>query len=645
VKPNPPVSPAVCILRPVLAGAIALGALLWAVDFYRFIGLLFLPEQFLAATFAGALALTFLHFPAKPGTKRNRLPWYDAVLSLLGLATGLYVAYDFADLSGRMFEAPIQGLATASIFLVLTAEGLRRTVGAPLVIILVFFIAYALVGHHVPGALQTREVQFDRMLVYLGIDTSGLFGLVMMVGVTVVIPFLFFGQLLSASGGSGFFNDLSLALMGRFRGGAAKISVMASGLFGSISGIVVSNILATGVVTIPLMKKTGFPPQYAGAVEATASNGGQLMPPVMSAVAFVMADFLQRPYSEIVVAAIVPSLLYYVALFIQVDLEAARMGIKRVPEKDIPPLWPVLKAGVVFALPFVALIYLLFWANKESEFAALAASLVAAAIGMIFGYKGRRMDFRALLDALIATGIASLDILIISAAAGFIAGILQATGFGFALTLLLVKVGAGNIILFLAIAALLCIVLGMGMPTIGVYVLLSVLMAPSLVELGFTPLASHMFILYLGMMSMVTPPVAIAGYFAASLAGAPPMRTCFIAMRLGWTAYIVPFLFMFAPALLLQSPSVTQTVIAVTTAVIGVWLISAGMIGYLFGPLGPWLRAGLGVAGACLLVPDQIAWWAFWTDTAGAIGGATLVAWHVFQRRKTSTASAAAPAK
>jgi TRAP transporter 4TM/12TM fusion protein len=645
VKPNPPVSPAVCILRPVLAGAIALGALLWAVDFYRFIGLLFLPEQFLAATFAGALALTFLHFPAKPGTKRNRLPWYDAVLSLLGLATGLYVAYDFADLSGRMFEAPIQGLATASIFLVLTAEGLRRTVGAPLVIILVFFIAYALVGHHVPGALQTREVQFDRMLVYLGIDTSGLFGLVMMVGVTVVIPFLFFGQLLSASGGSGFFNDLSLALMGRFRGGAAKISVMASGLFGSISGIVVSNILATGVVTIPLMKKTGFPPQYAGAVEATASNGGQLMPPVMSAVAFVMADFLQRPYSEIVVAAIVPSLLYYVALFIQVDLEAARMGIKRVPEKDIPPLWPVLKAGVVFALPFVALIYLLFWANKESEFAALVASLVAAAIGMIFGYKGRRMDFRALLDALIATGIASLDILIISAAAGFIAGILQATGFGFALTLLLVKVGAGNIILFLAIAALLCIVLGMGMPTIGVYVLLSVLMAPSLVELGFTPLASHMFILYLGMMSMVTPPVAIAGYFAASLAGAPPMRTCFIAMRLGWTAYIVPFLFMFAPALLLQSPSVTQTVIAVTTAVIGVWLISAGMIGYLFGPLGPWLRAGLGVAGACLLIPDQIAWWAFWTDTAGAVGGATLVAWHVFQRRKTSTASAAAPAK
>ena len=625
------------VLRPVLALAIAMGALLWAVDFYRRIGLLFLPEQYLAATFAAALALTFLHFPARPGTRRGKLPWYDALLSLLGFVTGIYVAIDFPDLSGRMFEAPIQGLVSSSIFLVLTAEGLRRTVGAPLVIILAFFIAYALVGHLVPGALQSREVQFDRMLVYLGIDTSGLFGLIMMVGVTVVIPFLFFGQLLSESGGSGFFNDLSLALMGRFRGGAAKISVLASSLFGSISGVVVSNILATGVVTIPLMKRTGFSPSYAGAVEATASNGGQLMPPVMSAVAFVMADFLQLPYSAIVIAAIVPSLLYYIALFIQVDLEAAKMGIMRVPENDIPPLWPVLKSGVVFALPFVVLIYLLFWENQEAEFAALAASLVAAAVGMVFGYKGKRMNFRALYTAVIDTGIASLDILIISAVAGFIGGILQATGFGFALTLLLVKLGAGNLVLLLVIAAALCIVLGMGMPTIGVYVLLSVLLAPSLVELGFTPLASHMFILYLGMMSMVTPPVAIGAFFAASIAGAPPMRTGFIAMRLGWTAYIVPFLFMFSPALLLQSSSVTETAVAIGTAIIGVWLVSAGMAGYLFGPIGPWLRAGFIIAGFCLMVPDQVAPWAAGTDAAGAIGGALMLAWHWMRRRDNAT--------
>ena len=350
-----PVSPVVRVLRPILAAAIALGALFWAADLYRLAGILFIPEQFLAATFGTALALVFLHYPAQKGKQRGPLPWYDAALALVGFVTGWYVAFDFADLSTRLFEAPLKGLITASIFFMLTLEGLRRTIGSPLAVILIVFMAYALVGHHVPGALQTREVQLDRMMVYLGIDTSGLFGLIMLVGVVVVIPFLFFGQLLHSSGGAGFFNDLSLGLMGRYRGGAAKIAVVASSLFGTISGVVVSNILATGIITIPLMKRTGFTPAQAGAVEATASNGGQLMPPVMGAVAFVMADFLERPYSDIVIAALVPSLLYYVALFIQADLEAGKMGIKRVPESEIPTLRPVLKSGIIFAVPFAVL--------------------------------------------------------------------------------------------------------------------------------------------------------------------------------------------------------------------------------------------------------------------------------------------------
>jgi TRAP transporter 4TM/12TM fusion protein len=628
----PPVSPAVRFLRPVLAGAIALGALLWAADLYRAVGLLFIPEQFLAATFGTGLALVFLHYPASKRAVRGPLPWYDAVLALVGFATGWYVALDFADISSRLFEAPLKGIVTATIFLLLTLEGLRRTVGAPLVVILIFFILYALVGHYVPGALQTREVQLGRMLYYLGIDTSGLFGLIMLVGVSVVIPFLFFGQLLHASGGAGFFNDLSLALMGRYRGGAAKIAIVASSLFGTISGVVVSNILATGIITIPLMKRTGFKPAQAAAVEATASNGGQLMPPVMGAAAFVMADFLQRPYSDIVIAALVPSILYYVALFIQADLEAGKTGIKRVPESEIPPLRPVLTSGIIFALPFAVLVYLLFWANREAEYAALIASLVVAAIGLLVGYRNKRMNLRALLDALVQTGIASLDILMIAAAAGFITGILQATGLSFALTLLLVKVGGTNLFLLLFIAALLCIVLGMGMPTIGVYVLLAVLVAPSLVELGFTALASHMFILYLGMMSMVTPPVAIGAYFAASLAGAEPMRTCFIAMRFGWTAYIVPFLFMFSPSLLiLESTSFTETAVAIVTAIAGVWLISIGMVGYLFRSMPGWARVGFIVAGIGLLIPDQIA---PGTDLVGAILGVVFLTYEFVMRPK-----------
>jgi TRAP transporter 4TM/12TM fusion protein len=605
------------LLRPPLALFIALGAILWAGDLYRKAGILFLPEQFLAAILGAGLALVFLHYPARRGTVRGPLPWYDAVLAVVGLATGWYIAFDFADLSVLLFEAPAKGVATASIIFVLTIEGLRRTIGVPLVVILVFFMGYALIGHLVPGDLQTREVQLGRMLYYLGIDTSGVFGLIMLIGVTVVIPFLFFGQLLAASGGSNFFNDFSLGLMGRYRGGAAKISVLASSLFGTISGVVVSNILATGVVTIPLMKRSGFSARQAAAIEATASTGGQLMPPVMGAVAFLMADFLQRPYSEIVIAALIPSLLYYVALFIQADLEAAKMGIKRLAEADIPRLGPVLATGSLFAVPFAVLIYLLFWGNRRPEFAALWAAIVVAAIGLVVGYRGQRMSWRALLDATVKTGIASLDILMIAAAAGFIAGILQATGLGFALTLLLVKLGAGNIVVLLIIAALLCILLGMGMPTLGVYVLLAVLVAPSLVELGFPPLAAHMFILYLGMMSMITPPVAIGAFFAASLANAEPMRTGFTAMRFGWTAYIVPFLFMFSPSLLLQGDDLVRTVVAVATAIAGVWVVSVAMIGYLTRPLAAALRVGLGIAGVCMLVPAEIGTWAAWTDVAG----------------------------
>jgi TRAP transporter 4TM/12TM fusion protein len=621
-----PVSPAVRLLRPPLALFIALGSLFWAGDLYRAVGLLFIPEQFLAATFGTGLALVFLHYPARRGTTRGPLPWYDAVLAAIGFATGWYVAFDFADLSTRLFEAPPQGVITATVFFVLTIEGLRRTLGLPLVVILIVFMAYALVGHNVPGDLQTLPVQLGPMLFYLGIDTSGLFGLIMLVGVTVVIPFLFFGQLLAASGGSSFFNDFSLGLMGRYRGGAAKISVLASSLFGTISGVVVSNILATGVITIPLMKKSGFSARQAAAIEATASTGGQLMPPVMGAVAFLMADFLERPYSDIVLAALIPSILYYVALFIQADLEAAKMGITRLDESEIPRLRPVLLSGSFFALPFAVLIYLLFWANREAEYAALMAALVVGAIGLFLGYKGVRMPLSAVLDATIKTGLASLDILMIAAAAGFIAGILQATGLGFALTLLLVKLGSGNVIVLLVIAAMLCIVLGMGMPTLGVYVLLAVLVAPSLIELGFSPLASHMFILYLGMMSMITPPVAIGAFFAASLAGAEPMRTGFTAMRFGWTAYIVPFLFMFSPSLLLQGAELVTTMIAVATAIAGVWIVSMGVIGYFMRPLAWPMRVGLALGGAALLVPAEIGTWAVWTDAAGLVLSVVLLA-------------------
>ncbi|MGE5146176.1 MAG: TRAP transporter permease [Candidatus Eiseniibacteriota bacterium] len=642
---TPPVSPVVRLLRPVLAIMIALGGLFWAADVYRMVGFVFLAEQLLAVELGLSLALVFLHFPLQRGTERGPLPWYDALAAAVGLATGIYMALKYPDLVERQFELPADGVICSAIFYLLSLEGLRRTAGYALVTIVVVFTGYALVGDLVPGALQARHSDLAPLILYLGIDTSGLFGLVMLVGVTVVLPYLLFGQLLLYSGGAAFFNDMSLALMGRYRGGAAKIAVMASGLFGSISGIVVSNIMATGIITIPLMKKAGFKPHQAAAIEATASNGGQLMPPVMGAVAFVMADFLQRPYSDIAIAAFVPSVLYYIALFIQADLEAAKLGIKRVEPSDIPRLRDVLKKGWIFVIPFAVLVYELFWENQEAEVAALYASAAVLLLGLFVGYGGERIKPRQLLDTIIQTGQGSIEIMMIACAAGFVMGILQTTGLGFALTLLLVKLGGTNLVVLLIIAAMMCIVLGMGMPTIGVYVLLAVLIAPSLVEIGFTPLASHMFILYFGMMSMVTPPVAIAAYFAAGLAGSEPLRTGFTATRFGWTAYIVPFLFIFSPSLLLQDPSIVGTAMAVITAIAGVWLISAGMIGYLF-RLTPWLpRIGLVVGGVGLLIPDTIAAWASWTDAAGAIiGGAAVLYERMAVKRLAGNGTAAVAA-
>ena len=612
-------SAAVRYLRALLGAMLTLAGLAWAADVYRELGWHFLSEQFLAFVLGLALALTFIHHPWRRAAKRQALPWYDGLLAALSLAVASYTAYAYPTILTEFFTVPSDGLLCSWLLFLLVLEALRRTAGWALVLIVVSFSLYALVGHLVPGALQTREVEINRMIIYLGIDSSGLFGLVLLVGVTVVIPFIFFGQLLQASGGAGFFNDLALSLMGKFRGGAAKIAIFASSLFGSISGIVVSNIMATGVITIPLMKKSGFTARQAAAIEASASNGGQLMPPVMGAVAFVMADFLQISYRDVALAALLPSVLYYVALFLQADLEAAKLNIKPVPATLIPAIVRVLAGGWLFILPFVILIYALFWLNQEPETAALYACTCVLLVGYLLGYAGQRMSVRVIWRCIVQTGIAAIDILIIAAAAGFIMGILQLTGLGFALTLFLVQLSAGSILAVLLVSGLLCIVLGMGMPTLGVYVLLAVLVAPSLVEVGVEPLAAHMFVLYLGMMSMVTPPIAIGAFFAASIAGSEPMRTGFTAMRFSWPAYIIPFLFVFSPALLLQSRDVFTTLLSIITALAGVWLVSAGLIAYWFRPLSGWARIGALSGGLLLLTPVSLHAWGWWLNGLGMV--------------------------
>ncbi|MGH6742403.1 MAG: TRAP transporter permease, partial [Bradyrhizobium sp.] len=416
-----------------------LASIAFALQIYRNVfGLLIYNEQFLAGMIALGLTLVFLTQPANLGNQRDTIPWYDWVLAAVSFLIGIHIIVRYPTLSEDMTLRPLDGLVVAFITVLLIMEALRRTVGLALTIIVLVFLIYAPLGHLVPGALAGLPVTVPKLAFYLVWDPGSMLGLPVLVAATIVIAFIFFGNILFASGGSAFFTDIALTLMGRYRGGSAKIAVTASCLFGMISGSAVSNVASVGVLTIPLMRRGGYPAHVAAAIEAVASTGGQLMPPVMGAAAFLMAEFLQVPYKDVALAATLPALLYYYALFVQADLLAARSGLASIEGPEIPPLSQVLKQGWHFLIPFAVLVYSLFWLNWSPESSALAAAGVLVVTGPTLGYGEKKLRLAELLDALRATGLASLDLLVITAAAGFIIGVLNITGLSFALTLLLV---------------------------------------------------------------------------------------------------------------------------------------------------------------------------------------------------------------
>lgn len=623
------------------ASILTIASILWAFQFYRLgLGLLLFNEQILASMLGLAMALVFLSHPMRGDqTRRQGVPWYDWLLAFLSLCVAGYLAVRFPVLSEEMTSRPLDGLVCAFIALPLLIEALRRVAGWSLTLVVAAFLLYALVGHLVPGQLAGRPVKVQQLVYYLIWDPGSVLGAPLGIAATIVLAFIFFGQLLFASGGSSFFTDISLALMGRYRGGSAKIAITASSLFGTISGSAVSNVTSTGVITIPLMRNGGYPPHIAGAIEAVASTGGQLMPPVMGAAAFLMAEFLQVPYREIVIASILPAVLYYFAVFVQADLLAARFGITRVPEDQIPSARTVFAQGWHFIVPFVALVYTLFWLNWSAEKAALTGAAVLIATGLGIGYKGKRLALSDIADAVRSTGMAALDLMMITAAAGFVIGVLNITGLGFSLTLALVEVGGSNAALLLVLSAIVCIILGMGMPTVGVYVLLAALVAPALIKVGITPMGAHMFVMYFGMMSMITPPVALAAFAAASLAGTDPMKTGWAAVRFGWIAYVIPFLFVRAPSLLMQG-SAAEVALAAVTGIAGVWLVCSAFAGYFTRMLGPVTRLGFAIAGLLMFIPAGALPYGVWTDIAGLALGAALVTreWLGGARSKAVTA-------
>jgi TRAP transporter 4TM/12TM fusion protein len=547
-----------------------------------------------------SLCLTFLLFPATKGALKDKLPWYDGLLALLGFAVGLYITLFHPEIVRRHYAPTNLELALGVIAVLLVLEATRRAAGWILAGMGVLFILYALYCNLLPGMLQGKGYDWDRVVPYLYLGEQGILGLALGIASSVVLAYMLFGQFLLRSGGGESISNLCLSLVGRFRGGSAKVAVIASSLFGTMSGSPVSNTVTTGTFTIPMMKGIGYRPHFAGAVEAVSSTGGILMPPVMGAAAFLMAELLGMGYAKICVGALLPAILYYVGVFSQVDLEAAKQGLRGLSPQEIPHFGKTLKHSWPLFPPMAVLIYFLLIVR----FAPATAALYATGSIILVGLFSRESRFgpKRLLVAFESTGRALLDVGIICALTGIIIGAVYLTGLGVNLSIILTALAGANVSLLLVMAALASIVLGMGMPSVACYALLAILVAPALTKFGIEPLAAHLFILYFGVMSFITPPVAPAAIVAAGMAGAPFLRTGWQAMRLAVVAYLVPFMFVFRPVLIMKGTAIAIT-LNFFSAVMGVVLLAAALEGYLTRHLSWAGRVFTFAGGVGLLIP------------------------------------------
>jgi len=626
-------------LSVVLQALLTIVVIGWVLKIPMYAGWALYNEQFLALILGLGLGLTFLCIRARPSPDDTPTPWGDAIAGLAGLLCCWYIAWQYPVLVNEAIYRPLDSIIISAVIVGLVIEATRRTAGLTLVIVVLVLMVYALTGHLLPDEFVSRPIDFTRLLVYSGIDTNAIFGQVLSIAILIIVPFTLMGQLLAITGGSRFFGDLAMALMGRYRGGSAKISVVGSALFGMISGSAVSNVAAVGVITIPMMERSGFPKRVAAAIEAVGSTGGQLAPPVMGAAAFLMAEMLQVSYVSVLIAAFIPAFLYYLALFIQVDLDAAKRGIVGEPMDRLPALKEVMRDGWYFPIPFVVLIVGLMFFGVRAEYAALQTAALIVIFNLVFGYKGHRVPLKDLALAAIGTARASLDLLVIAAAAGLVIGVLNLTGLAFGLTLQLLAASGDNIVVLLLLTSVVAIILGMGMPTVGVYILLATLIAPALIKAGISPMASHMFVMYFGMMSMVTPPVAIAAFAAANIAGCNGTDVGWTATRVGWCSYLVPFMFVFSPALLMEGPATTILWDVATTA-LGVLAGSIAVVGQFGTPVRGIERILFMIAGALLLIPASSFSGAEWTDIAGFILMVALSILHFLRKRRHVVPSA-----
>ncbi len=578
------------------------------------------------------LVLIFLLYPTRRSWSRDKVHPLDFTLSILGGAAPLYIVVFYEELVRRASMPTPLDMVIGVIGVLIVLEAARRAVGWPMVIVACGFLVYAFTGPYMPNILAHRGVGVDELIDHLFYTTEGIFGIPLGVSSTFIFLFILFGAYLETTGLGKFFIDIANAVAGWASGGPAKVAVLSSGLMGTVSGSSVANVVGTGSFTIPMMKKLGYRPEFAGAVEATASTGGQLMPPVMGAAAFLMAEFIGIPYIQVVAAAVVPALLYYSGVWIGVHLEAKKYGLKGIPRSELPKFSELLVERGHLAIPLIVIVYLLV-AGYTPMKAALWAIILAIAASCL--RKSTRISAKDIVLGLEKGAKGVLGVLIACATAGIIIGVVTKTGVGLKLASALLDLAGGKLLPAMFFTMITSLILGMGVPTTANYVITSTIAAPALMQMGVPVLAAHMFAFYFGIIADVTPPVALAAFAGAGIAGSDPMRTGINASKLAIAAFVVPYIFVFNPVLLMINATAATVLWSTCTALVGMVGLSSAMIGYFLAPASMPIRV-LFFAGGLLLIDPGL-----FTDAIGAGVLAALMVFQYIKRRKLAAKKAA----
>lgn len=547
-----------------------------------------------------AIVAVYILYPAgRKGSKTNT-PWYDWALAVTsGIVVG-YIIFFFNEIARRGAEPLPREIILGVAAIILVIEAGRRVVGNVLPCISIIFLLYCRWGYYAPGMFQIRGYSLSRIIQHMYLTPEGIFGLALGVSATFVIVFIIFGAFLSQSGGARFFNELALSLAGGSPGGPAKVAVVASGLLGTINGSSVANVATTGTFTIPLMKKVGYQPYYAGAVEAVASTGGQLMPPIMGAGAFIMSEFLGLPYLTIAAAAIIPALLYYIAIFTNVHIRAKKQGLEGLPKEELPLLGDVMRKEGHLLIPVIVIM-----ATLIMKYTPLRAGFVGvvSVIAVSSLKKNTRMSLGNVLGALEDGARGALGVALACALVGFVVGTSSLTSLGLTISNNIIEISGGNLLLTLVMAMVACLVLGMGLPTTANYIVCSTIIAPALIGMKILPLAAHLFVFYFGIMADLTPPVCLAAFTGAGIAGASPAKTGFTATKIALASYLLPYAFVYNPMLLLQNIDIADLSILVISALLGVIALAGALEGWLFRVLKVYERCAVAVTALAAIYP------------------------------------------